>query len=73
MNVEIFKHIIVDNRSLLSRIDLISRAFLWDDALNYVLVGPRQAGKSSLLFLKMQELIAQGFSEKRSKANCGYS
>lgn len=65
MNVEIFKHIIVDNRSLLSRIDLISRAFLWDDALNYVLVGPRQAGKSSLIFLKMQELIAQGISEKR--------
>ena len=61
-NIELLKKIIIDNQRIVNNISLIRRSITFEEKGNYVFVGIRQAGKSYLLYQRMQQLIAEGHS-----------
>ena len=61
-NIELLKKIIIDNQRITNNISLIRRSISFEEKGNYVFVGIRQAGKSYLLYQRMQQLIAEGHS-----------
>ena len=61
MERELLKHIIVENRELIQDLPLNERPFVFEQKGNYVFVGVRQAGKSYLLYQRMQQLLKQGY------------
>ena len=61
MKQELLKQIIMANRRMAAQVSLIRRPVMWDQ-VNYVLVGMRQAGKSYLLYQRIQELLSEGHS-----------
>lgn len=60
VNIELLKRIIIDNQRIINNISLVRRSIDFEEKGNYVFVGIRQAGKSYLLFQRMQQLIAEG-------------
>lgn len=59
MNKEILKTIVLDNQREIPRHIVVPRDFEFDN-FNYVFVGIRRAGKSYLLYQRMQQLLASG-------------
>ena len=64
MDLEILKSIIVEEQEILQALRPVERAFAFEDNARYVFVGPRQAGKSYLLYIRAQQLMAQGHDLK---------
>ncbi|MDO9634379.1 MAG: ATP-binding protein [Paludibacter sp.] len=62
MNKDILKIVIADNQIEVPRYEVIQRDFIFEEFGNYVFVGIRRAGKSFLLYQRMQELLTQGVS-----------
>ena len=60
MDVSKIQQIIVTNRSQIPTIEIVERSFDFDGNVNYVLTGVRQAGKSYLLFQRIQSLLRAG-------------
>ncbi len=60
MNKDILKSIIADNQSEVPKYKVIERGFVFEEYGNYVFAGIRRAGKSYLLFQRMQQLLKQG-------------
>ena len=60
MDKNILKTVIADNQVEVPRYKVIPRNFTFEEFGNYVFVGIRRAGKSFLLYLRMQQLLAQG-------------
>lgn len=60
----IIKLIITENQLFISKIKLFKREYSFEENLNYVLVGLRRAGKSYLLYERMQQLMKNGHSEE---------
>lgn len=60
----IIKLIIAENQQIVPKIQLFKREYSFEEGLNYVLVGLRRAGKSYLLYERMQQLIKEGHSEE---------
>jgi len=60
----VIKLIIAENQQFVSKIKLFRREYTFEEGLNYVLVGLRRAGKSYLLYERMQQLIKGGHSEE---------
>jgi len=60
VNIDLLKRIIIDNQRIINNISLVRRSVDFEEKGNYVFVGIRQAGKSYLLFQRMQQLIAEG-------------
>lgn len=58
------KLLIAENQQNVSKIKLFRRKYTFEEGLNYVLVGLRRAGKSYLLYERMQQLIKEGHSEE---------
>ena len=56
----IIKEILLENRKDVEMQKLVHREFLFEEFVNYVLVGVRRAGKSFLLYQRMQELLHSG-------------
>lgn len=59
---ELLRDIIIDNQRLIENIELIERNVEFEEKGNYVFVGVRQAGKSYILYQRMQQLIHDGHS-----------
>ncbi|MEE1062903.1 MAG: ATP-binding protein [Paludibacteraceae bacterium] len=64
MDKNIIKLIITENQLFISKIKLFKREYSFEENLNYVLVGLRRAGKSYLLYERMQQLMKNGHSEE---------
>lgn len=62
MDIELLKKILIDNRRLISRIDLVERDIVLEQNLNYVFVGLRQAGKSFLMYQRIHQMLNSGHS-----------
>lgn len=62
INKEILAEVLRQNREMVENMQVVKRDFLFYDHFRYVLVGARRAGKSFLLFQRMQELLANGYS-----------
>jgi len=62
MDRNILKTVILDNQAEVSKYKITPRDFIFEEVCNYVFVGIRRAGKSFLLYQRMQSLLAQGLS-----------
>lgn len=62
MDKNILKTVIADNQIEVPKYKVIPRDFTFEEFGNYVFVGIRRAGKSFLLYQRMQQLLAQGVS-----------
>lgn len=60
MNKEILKSVLADYRIEIPRHNVVPRDFKFEEFGNYVLVGIRRAGKSYLLYQRIQQLLASG-------------
>jgi predicted AAA+ superfamily ATPase len=60
MNKDILKTVIADNQAEVSKYKVILRDFTFEECGNYVFTGIRRAGKSYLLYQRMQQLLAGG-------------
>ena len=57
---EILKEVLLDNRNEVVKHQVIPRSFQFEEFGNYVFVGIRRAGKSFLLYQRIQELLHDG-------------
>ena len=62
MNKNILKTVIADNQIEILNYEVVPRDFSFEEFGNYVFVGVRRAGKSYLLYQRIQQLLAQGVS-----------
>lgn len=62
MNHEILKQIIFDQHRVIQNTATIERDYTFEEKANYILVGLRRSGKSTLLYNKVFELINSGVS-----------
>ena len=60
MSKEIIKSIIGEKHQEISRVELVKRPVIYEDAIRYVNVGIRRAGKSWLLYQDIQDHLAAG-------------
>ncbi len=60
MNKEILKSVLADNQIEVPRHSVIPRQFDFEEFGNYVFVGIRRAGKSYLLYQRIQQLLSSG-------------
>jgi len=60
MDKSILRAVIADNQSEVPNYKVISRDFNFEEAGNYVFVGIRRAGKSFLLYQRIQQFLSQG-------------
>lgn len=60
MDKNILKSVLADNQTEVPKYKVIPRNFTFEEFGNYVFVGIRRAGKSFLLYQRMQQLLAQG-------------
>ena len=57
MNPDLLAALILEGQKNIKSIAIIPRDYHFEDSLNYVLVGLRRAGKSTLLFKRAQDLV----------------
>lgn len=60
MNHDILKMVIYDQHEIIRNFQIVNREYEFDINANYVLIGLRRAGKSTLLYKIVQDLIANG-------------
>lgn len=60
MNRDIIKSLLLDNQHEVEKYQILPRNIAVGDEFNYVFVGVRRAGKSYLMYQKMQERLANG-------------
>ncbi len=60
MNHALLKNIIYDQHEIIRNAQIVPREYSFDENGNYVLVGIRRAGKSTLLYKIVHELIKKG-------------
>ena len=57
MNKEVIKHLIIEKQTEIASVEIIKRKVDLEQALNYVFVGLRRAGKTYLMYQHIQNLI----------------
>lgn len=65
MNLDDLAGIILEQQRMVQKVNLIQRNYQFEEDMNYVLVGLRRAGKSYLLFQRIQELLQTGVSPQQ--------
>lgn len=60
MNHDVIKRVIFDQRRVIQRMRIVPRRYVLEPGANYIIVGMRRAGKSTLLYERARELVAQG-------------
>ncbi|MBR6200220.1 MAG: ATP-binding protein [Spirochaetales bacterium] len=60
MNHTTLKQVIFDQREIIKNANIIKRDYSFDKNANYILVGLRRAGKSTLLYKIAKKLVAEG-------------
>jgi hypothetical protein len=60
LSKDLIKDIIIENQRFISSVSFHERDYAFEDALNYVLVGLRRAGKSYLLYQRIHQLLEKG-------------
>lgn len=65
MNLQTLKAVMLENQREVERQTIIPRHFNLEDFGNYIIVGIRRAGKSFLMYQRMQQLLSQGIGWNR--------
>ena len=60
MNHSILKQVILEQLEVIQNAEIIDREYVFEKNMNYVLVGLRRAGKSTLLYKIARELVLEG-------------
>ncbi len=60
MNHTVLKQIILDQNEVIKSADIVDRDYFFESNVNYILVGLRRAGKSTLLYRMARNLIDNG-------------
>lgn len=60
LSKDLIKDIIIENQRFISSVSFHERDYAFEEALNYVLVGLRRAGKSYLLYQRIHQLLEKG-------------
>ena len=60
MNHDLLKRIIYDQHEVIARAKVVPRDYQFEKAANYVLTGLRRAGKSTMLYAMVHDLVAKG-------------
>lgn len=60
MQHNIIKRVILDMRQVIKEAQIIDRDYSFEEKANYILVGVRRSGKSTLLYKRVKDLIASG-------------
>ncbi len=60
MNHDVLKRVIFDQHGIIRRASIVPRRYTIDPNANYVITGLRRAGKSTLLYGVVRDLIARG-------------
>ena len=60
MNHEIIKKVIFDQHNVIKDTVIVDRDIILEKDANYVLVGLRRAGKTTLLYKRVKDLIKEG-------------
>lgn len=60
MNHDLLKTVIYDQHEIIKRTKIVNREYEFDLNSNYVVIGLRRAGKSTLLYKIVQDLISNG-------------
>ena len=60
LSKDLIKDIIIENQRFISSVSFHERDYAFENALNYVLVGLRRAGKSYLLYQRIHQLLEKG-------------
>lgn len=60
MTKDMIKVLIMEYQKFVTQVEFIKREIVFEENMNYVLVGLRHAGKSYLMYQRIAQLIAQG-------------
>lgn len=60
MNHDLLKTVIYDQHEIIKNFQIVNREYDFDINANYVVIGIRRAGKSTLLYKIVQDLVANG-------------
>ena len=60
MNHDILKEVIFDQHEIIKKTKIVPRDYDFDLNANYVLIGLRRAGKSTLLYKIVKDLVEKG-------------
>ncbi len=60
MNHDVLKEVILDQLEIIKTAEIIDRNYFFEKNVNYILVGLRRSGKSTLLYKIAKELVANG-------------
>ena len=60
MNHDVLKAVIYDQHEIIKNFQIVDREYEFDINANYVVIGLRRAGKSTLLYKIVQDLVSQG-------------
>lgn len=60
MNHDLLKTVIYDQHEIIRNFQIVNREYAFDINANYVVIGIRRAGKSTLLYKIVQDLVANG-------------
>lgn len=60
MRHDIIKRVILDMRQVIQDTDITDREYRFDEKANYILVGVRRSGKSTLLYKLARDLVKMG-------------
>lgn len=62
MNHDLLKRVIYDQHEVIERTEVVPRGYQFEAAANYVLTGLRRAGKSTMLYAIVRDLVTKGVS-----------
>ena len=68
MNHDIIKRVIFDQHQVIKDAVIVDRDVFLEKNVNYVLVGLRRAGKTTLLYKRVQDLIKEAVEWINNKA-----
>lgn len=65
MNHDTLRQVILDQHEIIRRAEIVPRTYVFEKQANYILTGLRRAGKSTMLYSIVRELIAGGVGWER--------
>lgn len=65
MDHETLKQIIFDQHEVIKKAQIVNRDYVFEKDVNYVLIGLRRSGKSTLLYKRVKDLIQDGVNWKQ--------
>ena len=68
MNHDILKEVIFDQHEIIKKTKIVPRDYDFDLNANYVLIGLRRAGKSTLLYKIVKDLVEKGIEWNQREA-----